>query len=60
MNLVESIIEQCPYAVIVFSNFTHDPETKHVKTQGWYPAEEGCWLLCTYIPKVIADGFLDW
>lgn len=56
----EEVISKYPYAVIVFSNFTHDTFTRHVKTQGWYSAKEGGWLLCTYIPCGIKNAFLSW
>lgn len=54
------VIEKYPYAVIVFSNFTHDASSKDVVKQGWYNAKKGCWLLCTYIPEGIKNAFLKW
>lgn len=60
MEKSEKIIAEYPYAVIVFSNFTHDKRSAHVTKQGWYNPKEGGWLLCTYIPEPVKNGFLRW
>ncbi len=53
-------INRMPHDVIVFSNFTIDKTARDVVKEGFYDAMKGGWLLCTYIPKEIADGFLEW
>lgn len=60
MAKAEEYIKKYPYAVIVFSNFTHDKECRNVTKEGWYKAEKAGWLLCTYIPKGIKNAFLRW
>lgn len=56
----QKIINERPNDVIVFSNFTIDKSSKEVTTQGYWSARKGGWLLCTYIPHEIAQGFLLW
>lgn len=56
----ESYIKDHKNDVIIFANFTHDKQSADVVTEGYYPARKGGWLLCTYIPKTVADAFVKW
>ena len=56
----KAYVNQNPDRVIVFANFTHDKQSSHVTYEGHFPAREGGWLLCTYIPKHIALAFCKW
>lgn len=56
----ERYVKEHKNDVIVFANFTHDKQSSDVLTEGYYSARKGGWLLCTYIPKPIADAFVKW
>lgn len=49
-----------PDKVIVFSNFTHEKMHEMCLSEGLYSPLNAGWLLCTYIPRDIAMGFVQW
>ena len=51
-------IDRLSNQVIVFANFTHDKLCK-VFDEGYHSPRSACWLLCTYIPKRIAERFIS-
>ena len=65
----KKVVAQYPYKVIVFSTpFLKSAFIKGEKTaggdsiidkEGFYLARDACWLLCTYIPKKIAQDFYN-
>lgn len=60
----EEVISQHPDIVVVFSTPFLKGKTEYngdkiIDKEGYYPAKEAGWMLCTYIPKKIAQHFFE-